>query len=397
MPDQGDPMYTHFAHLTQAARSRLFSKVPGSIDPHGSAAAVGAGLGATLYMPATRKHLAQDLMGAAERGVLASVVCLEDAIGDHDVVAAQQHATQQLIALSVSGRARPLVFVRVRWPEQIGHLVTALGEHAGVLTGFVLPKFTDTSGAAFLDAVELVTAPDGRGYLAMPVLESPVLMHRESRVDALLALARLLDKHREAIACVRIGATDLSATLGIRRPRELTVYDVGPVAHVIDDIVNVLGRADGSGYVISGPVWEYFAERPRLFRPLLRSSPFEAHDATGLRRDLITEDLDGLIREVVLDRARGIMGKTVIHPSHVGVVHALSVVSAEEHSDACDIIGLHAAGGGVSASGYGNKMNEAGPHQGWAAATLRRAHVFGVAHEEASLVDFLEELALVGC
>lgn len=385
-------MHTHFTQLGERARSRLFSQPPGTVDPRDSAELVGAALGATLYMPATRPDLAEDLRKAAARGVVGTVVCLEDAISEHDVPAAQAHAVAQLGQLSAQGGPRPLVFLRVRHPEQVGEMAAALGEHAGLVNGFVLPKFTDVRGGAFLDAVAVASARAGHRYLVMPVLESPVLMHRESRVDALLGIARLLDKHRDVVACVRIGATDLSAALGIRRPRELTVYDVGPVAHVIDDIVNVLGRADGSGYMISGPVWEYFAERPRLFKPQLRQSPFEAHRATALRKDLITDDIDGLIREVVLDRARGIMGKTVIHPSHVGVVHAMSVVSAEEFADARDITGLSQRGGGVSASGYGNKMNEAGPHQGWARATLRRAEVFGVAADGVSLVDFLEEL-----
>ena len=44
--------------------------------------------------------------------------------------------------------------------------------------------------------------------------------------------------------------------------------------------------------------------------------------------------IDGLIREVQLDRANGLVGKTGIHPSHVAVVHALSVVSHEEYRDA---------------------------------------------------------------
>ena len=387
-------MLTHFTQLGATARCRLFNHLPGVIDPRGPAEMVGAALGATLYMPATRAQLARDLGMAAERGVVCTVVCLEDAISDHEVPAAQAHAVHELTQLDQDGGVRPLVFVRVRHPDQVGELTAALGVHAGVVAGFVLPKFTDTRGGAFLDAVAVASERTGNRYLAMPVLESPVLMHRESRVEALLGIARLLDKHRERVACVRIGATDLSAALGIRRPRELTVYDIGPVAHVIDDIVNVLGRADGSGYVISGPVWEYFAERPRLFKPQLRQTPFDRHKATALRRDLITEDLDGLIREVVMDRARGIMGKTVIHPSHIGVVHALSVVSAEEFADACDITGLSANGGGVLASGYRNKMNEAGPHQGWARATLRRAGVFGVAAENVGLVDFLEELEL---
>lgn len=385
-------MVTHFAQLSDSARSRLFAQAPQPLELDGPAEAVGAGLGATLYMPATRPDLARDLAKAAARGSVSAVVCLEDAIGDHEVEDAQRNAVTQLRALATSGQDRPVVFVRVRHPRQVGEVVEHLGEHAGVLSGFVLPKFTEERGAAFLDEVELAGERSGHRMLAMPVLESPELMHRESRVATLLGIARVLEKHREIIAAVRIGATDLSAALGIRRPRELTVWDIGPVASVLDDIVNVLGRADGSGYVITGGVWEYFAERPRLFKPQLRTSPFEAHGAVSVRRSLLGDDLDGLIREVVLDRARGILGKTVIHPSHVGPVHALSVVSAEEYADARDILGLHAAGGGVSASGYRNKMNEAGPHQGWARATMRRAAVFGVAAEGIGPIDFLEEL-----
>ena len=57
-----------------------------------------------------------------------------------------------------------------------------------------------------------------------------------------------------------------------------------------------------------------------------------------LRDALIEHDLDGLLREIELDRANGLLGKTCIHPSHVLPVHALSVVSHEEFSDAQDIL-----------------------------------------------------------
>ncbi len=115
------------------------------------------------------------------------------------------------------------------------------------------------------------------------------------------------------------------------------IYDVRVVADVISDVVNVLGRADGTGYVVTGPVWEYFGNHERLFKPQLREAPFEANDADDLRAALLRRDLDGLIREVVLDKANGLTGKTVIHPSHVAVVHALSVVTHEELADARDI------------------------------------------------------------
>jgi citrate lyase beta subunit len=79
----------------------------------------------------------------------------------------------------------------------------------------------------------------------------------------------------------------------------------------------------------------------------------------------------------------------VIHPSHVPAVHSLSVVTHEDHVDALDVVDA-ATGGGVSASKYRNKMNEASPHLAWAQATLLRARAFGVAHEDVSFVDLLE-------
>ena len=98
--------------------------------------------------------------------------------------------------------------------------------------------------------------------------------------------------------------------------------------------------------------------------------------------------IDGLIREVQLDRANGLQGKTAIHPSHVAVVNALSVVSYEEHRDATDVLQAGQAGG-VLASGHRNKMNEIRPHTAWARRTLLRSRVFGVAAEDTSFVDLL--------
>jgi citrate lyase beta subunit len=189
------------------------------------------------------------------------------------------------------------------------------------------------------------------------------------------------------VLAVRIGATDLSGQYGLRRSREHTVYDLALIAGVIGDVVNALGRDDG-GYLITGPVWEYFSSSERIFKPQLRESPFIRHDEPKLRAELLAHDLDGLIREVSLDRANGLIGKSVIHPSHVAAVNALSVVSHEEYLDAIDILGTSASGG-VASSAYGNKMNESKPHSAWARRTELRGRVFGVAHPDVSFVDLL--------
>lgn len=379
----------HFAYLTDAERARLFHVPPQAFTRDDDADQLAVALGASLYSPGTRPSLAKDLQRRSADGVVSAVVCLEDAVADGHLADAERNVVVQLTELARAETEPPLVFVRVRSARQVTDVVAGLGEHAGVLTGFVLPKFTARTGDVFLDAVAQASRTSGHRLFVMPVLESPELIHSETRVEALIEAKRLLDSRRAQVLAVRLGTTDLSAAYGIRRDRDLTIYDVGVVAEAIADVVNVFARADGTGYVVTGPVWEYFGDRERLFKPQLRQTPFAAQDALELRTQLITEQVDGLIRELVLDKANGLQGKTVIHPSHVRVVHALSVVSHEEYADATDILAPDQNGGGVSASSYRNKMNEARPHRAWAHRTLRRARAFGVAAEGIRLVDLL--------
>ncbi|WP_242901719.1 HpcH/HpaI aldolase/citrate lyase family protein [Actinomadura terrae] len=378
----------HFDHVDTAHRKHLFYRHPRCFDRHDEPEVLAVALGATLYSPATRPVLADDIEKAARRGVMSMVVCLEDAVADDEVPAAEANAVAQLRELRRRGTDLPLLFIRVREPGQIGDLVARLGDAAALVTGFVLPKFTGVTGGAFLEALEETSARTGLRLLAMPVIESPEAVYSETRTELLNDVARLLAKHRERILAVRLGATDMSAAYGLRRPPDLTIYDIRPVASVICDVVNILGRVDGSGFVVTGPVWEYFSAGERMFKPQLRQSPFDRQHAAPLRQRLITSDLDGLIREVHLDKANGLTGKTVIHPSHVAAVHALSVVTHEEYCDAADILGV--AGGGVMASAYANKMNEAKPHRAWAERLMLRARVFGVAAEDVTFVELLD-------
>jgi len=378
----------HFDFLDDDETQRLFFRAPKSFSPQDGIGRLAMGMGATLYTPATHRSLAVDIARRARQGLMSSVVCLEDAVADVDLAPAEANAIAQLRELAKMKPPELMVFVRVRSPEQIERIVTGLGEEQHILTGFVLPKFTSAVGSEFLDAVIQTGERRGRELFAMPVLEAGAVSYAESRVQELLDIRELLGKYAGTVLAVRIGATDLSSAYGLRRSRDLTAYDLRIVADVIADIVNILGRFDGTGHVITGPVWEYFSAVERIFKSQLRESPFIEHSEVDLRATLIARDLDGLIREVELDKANGLCGKTVIHPSHVAVIHALSVVTHEEYCDAVDIVGT-SAGGGVVVSAYGNKMNESKPHLNWAHRVLDRADLFGVANEAASFVDLL--------
>lgn len=382
----------HFGWLTSEQETRLFYEPPRPFSRDGDLGRLAAALGATLYMPATRPTIARDLHHLAGRGVVSSVLCLEDAIPDADIAAAEANLVSQMRSLSTSpaegSGGLPLIFIRVRELSQIARVVERAAECARLISGFVLPKFDPGTGRAYLEEVERLSAATAVRFLSMPVLETAEVLHLETRQASLLRTRALLDEYRDQVLAVRLGATDLLAIYGLRRGRDMTVYEIPLLAHALADAVNVLARMEG-GRPVTGPVWEYFAASDRLFKPQLRQTPFDLRHATELRESLLTEDIDGLIREVVLDRANGLTGKSVIHPSHVLPVHALSVVPYEEYKDAGDIIaGLQS--GGVNASAFGNKMNEGKPHAAWARRTVMRAEVFGVAAPEVTFVEFLQ-------
>ncbi|MBV7248556.1 MULTISPECIES: HpcH/HpaI aldolase/citrate lyase family protein [unclassified Streptomyces] len=400
----------HFGHISPTAREGLFFREPCTFTADSPARMLSVALGATLYSPATRPSLADDVLKQAGRGVVSMVLCLEDSIDDAEVTGAEANLIRQFAALAArttapeatpkgpadagntpdaAGADVPLLFIRVREPAQITDLVRRLGDSVRMLSGFVLPKFTEERGRQFLEALAEAETACGRRLFAMPVLESPELLHLETRGEILQGIARSVDKYRDRVLALRLGVTDFCSAYGLRRAPDMTAYDVHIVASVIADVVNVLGRADGTGFTITGPVWEYFRRQERMFKPQLRRSPFLEGRAEELRTALIEHDLDGLLREIELDRANGLLGKTCIHPSHVAPVHALSVVSHEEYTDAQDILSPERGGGGVLRSAYTNKMNEVKPHRAWAERTLQRAEVFGVAREDVGFVDLL--------
>jgi citrate lyase beta subunit len=380
----------HFGHIAPEVRQRLFHQEPCEFTTDSPARLLSAALGATLYSPATRPRLADDIVKQAGLGVVSMVVCLEDSIDDADVAAGEENLVRQFADLDTRDRAcLPLLFVRVRTPEQIPDLVGRLGESVRLLSGFVFPKFTEERGIPFLEALAGAEAASGQRLFGMPVLETPELMYRESRVEALEGIARSVEKYRDRVLALRLGVTDFCSSYGLRRAPDMTAYDVQIIASVIADVVNMLGRADGTGFTVTGPVWEYFRVPERMFKPMLRTSPFLEGQAVELREKLIEHAMDGLLREISLDQANGLLGKTCIHPSHVLPVHALSVVSHEEFGDAVDILRPERGGGGVLRSAYTNKMNEVKPHRAWAERTMLRAEVFGVAREDVSFVDLL--------
>ncbi|MDH6370801.1 citrate lyase beta subunit [Paenibacillus sp. PastF-3] len=395
----------YFDYLTKEQEIALFYNPPISFNHNTTSKDLLAhAVGAALYMPATRASVPEDILKLKSAGLVTVIIDLEDAIGDNEVDHAEESLIQHLIFLAAyeenepSGSdSLPLLFIRVRNPEQLRQLIFRLGSLVTMLTGFVFPKFSVDNGIQYFEAIADYNRT--RSYsdpvlYGMPILESAPIIYRESRVDSLLSIRNLLGNYREYVLNVRIGATDFSSLFGLRRSPDISIYDLTPIRDCISDIINIFGRVE-EGYVISGPVWEYFANKGhRVLRPQLRQTPFEdtyGKNGRDMRNSYISSSMDGLIREVILDKENGILGKTIIHPSHLRPVQAMYTVMHEEYVDACSIVESNDGSLGVFKSQYSNKMNEIKPHLNWAKRILLRSQIYGVLHEQQHFVGLLPE------
>lgn len=394
----------YFDYLTKEQEISLFYTPPISFDHTTNKELLAYAVGSALYMPATRASVAEDIIKLKNAGLVTVIIDLEDAIGDDQVDNAEESIIQHLIYLAAyaeneldSSNSLPLLFIRVRNPDQLRQMIFRLGSLVTMLTGFVFPKFSVDNGIQYFET--LAEYNNTRGYndpvlYGMPILETAPIIYRESRVDSLLSIRDLLRNYRELVLNVRIGATDFSSLFGLRRSPDVSIYDLTPIRDCISDIINVFGRVE-EGYVISGPVWEYFANKGhRVLRPQLRQTPFEdtyGKNGRDMRNSYISSSVDGLIREVILDKENGIVGKTIIHPSHLRPVQAMYTVMHEEYVDALSIVESNDGSLGVFKSQYFNKMNEIKPHLNWARRILLRSQIYGVLHEQQHFVGLLPE------
>lgn len=387
----------HFA--TEA--ETIFYKKPQPFTKWESPDILSYALGATLYMPASMPTIVSLIRSQKYKQLTSLVIDLEDAVGDAELVDCEAKLIEDISELYALYQQKqlllqelPLLFVRVRHVEQFQKLTTALGKKQEILTGYVFPKFTAEQGARYFELLEQTILENDLILYGMPILESREVLYKESRLQALLNIKAVLHQYRARVLNVRIGATDFCGIYGIRRRMDSTIYDISVIRDCIADIVNILGREE-DGFIISGPVWEYFNNQ-RVLKPALRVTPFSEKGALDTRKALLDDCLDGLMKEVLMDKQNGIVGKTIIHPSHIRVVHALYAISYEEYLDALSIIENNDGQKGVMKSHYANKMNEIKPHMRWAQRILKQAHVYGVYHESVDFASLLLQSEIGG-
>ena len=343
-------------------------------------------LGATMYMPGT-KDFAQAVIDKKYPGLTSMVMCFEDACPEKDVPTAEQNCIHVLDALHeaeesgiLSYEDIPLLFFRVRSIEQFQHFSAQLcKEHIRYIAGFNFPKFNSVNGEQYMSHLTELNNRFGEVLYGMPIIEDARVAYKETRLLELMAIKNICDCHRDLILNIRVGGTDFSSCFGVRRGINYTIYDIMTVANCLMDILNVFTR--NNDYTVSGPVWEYFKVNKSM-KGLSELPKVDLQQTLLKRKAIVNDAVDGLMRELVLDQANGIMGKTCIHPSHLNYINGMLAVTKDEYDDAYQI--MHTAGGVVKGS---KGMNEIGPHKAWAERITMRAAAYGVIENDAEYLD----------
>lgn len=364
-----------------------FTVEPEHFDKHTDRELLQYCLGATMYMPGF-KDFTPKILERSMPGLTTMVLCFEDACPEERLPEAMENVHHLLATVteavkngSLDSDHVPLIFVRVRSLSQFKEFGEKLTkQEVKFLSGINFPKFNVSNGYEYYAYLQDLNDRFGEILYGMPIIEDPEVAYKESRISELMGIKRILDKYKHLVLQVRVGGTDFSSVFGVRRGVDYSLYDIMTVRECLSDIINIFGR--NNDYVISGPVWEYFRAPKEMMFETLPEHGLE--DYLIRRKPLINNEIDGLLREVILDKANGFVGRTVIHPTHVKFVNALMAVTKEEYDDACQILGTN--GGVVKGSG-GNKMNEIKPHTNWAKKVYNRARAYGVIENEGAYVQ----------
>lgn len=284
-----------------------------------------AELGGTLFVPATHPKLHAVASGEKYPALRSMVIDLEDGIDTQSRQAALNALASLLPQLPLTSMLR---FLRPSSPGELETLLGMTGIEA--VDGFVLPKFGLDNARQWLQPLEKTA------FAFMPSIEGKELFDRHE----LMKLAALLVPFRERIPVVRFGLEDMLRQLGMARDCDTPLYGLVAPAQVIGNFITVFKPR---GFGVSGGVYKCY------------------------------ENSDGFRKEVEADLRQGLLGKTIIHPSQIGIVEEMYKANRDELAQAENIVNAAS-----NVSGFHGIMLERPTQLPWAQTILKRAALYGV-------------------
>ena len=96
----------YFNDLAAIGIEDLFYRKPETVTKHTDKQRLSYSLGALLYMPATREDIAHLIITNKFKELVTVAICLEDAIGDHEVEQAENKLITHMQQISAAIRGR---------------------------------------------------------------------------------------------------------------------------------------------------------------------------------------------------------------------------------------------------------------------------------------------------
>lgn len=310
------------------------------------------GVGPLMYTPAYNETIAQNLINEKFGSDFSLSFCLEDTVNDRFVKEAENQLVKSVTEIYDARQKKefklPKLFIRVREPNQIIELTKSLGNSIELIAGFIVPKFSLEVFEWYRNALLTASEIGKKKLYIMPIYESKFLIDPRKRIENLFNLKEVLTEIEELVLNIRVGGNDLSNYFGFRRHVDESIHKIKTITDVFSDIISVYGM----DYVVSGPVWEYYAGE---------------NWEKGLRNEIKDDILCGFI------------GKTVIHPNQIAVVNDAYKVSKSDYDDAKSILEWDDGSiKSVSGNGTRSRMNEVKTHGNWAQKIMYLAEQFGV-------------------
>lgn len=342
----------YFNYLSKEHRDHLFYKDPIVINKDLNNNLLKYSIGALLYVPAICKDMLYKCAKGSIVGLVNFVICLEDAIGKSAEAEAINNIYEVLDYIKSIEGELPLIFIRPKDIDQLEKISELLVKYSELLAGIVIPK----ANGEKIEAFKRVLNNNKCEHLyIMPIIETVDFIESNSKNKSLVDLYTTLRENRERVLNIRVGVTDILGYYGIRRDRELNIYDNKIISNFFSDILT-LGNKEELNIPISAGVSEFY----------------------NFKKEVI---LNNYIKEIKIDRLNGFVGKTVIHPMQMKIVQAMSVITYEDYIDAKKIINDIDSKYSISSSLYGDRMNEVNPHLKWAKKIMKLSEIYGVLKE----------------
>lgn len=374
----------HYMHLSDSELNKIFYKKPEAFDNTTKKNQLRYALGATLYLPAT-KYIAPYLLEKRYSHLTSFVMCFENLIEERNINIAEKTLLNTLRTLKMAENENrinkdelPLFFIHVRDPLQFERLYEILIKEKDIISyisGFFLPKFNSNNADAYLSTVKKIRLSSEYIY-ALPIIESKEIISLASRISELITLEKTIFEYRDMILGIRIGGSYINSVLGVNSLEAMSIYDVGITASIIYDIINSFINLSYEDIAIYSSSWD---KKITSFQTVSKSS--NAFDQNKvIYNHAFTHDpsLDGFIREILLDKLNGCVGKTVVYPNQISIVNALYSVERKDYELALSINSSN-----EPSLNYGEQIN----NKIWSNKILSLSKIYGVLNENYSAVD----------